>query len=215
MTGSKIIVSVQVRPNMKTGDYYEEINQAIDDGFDILQVHGGTADIMIRDKYFDIVAKMIEKGRSQGYVTGLGAHHSETLVACYENGIVPDYYMKTMHHDRYWSANNREDRVPFFEDQYYGKDKPKSYHHDDFHDNIWDQFPERTNEFIKNTKVPVVGFKVLAAGAISPSDGFKYAFENGADFICAGMFDFQIVSDINICIDTFKNLKGREREWYS
>lgn len=60
-----------------------------------------------------------------------------------------------------------------------------------------------------------MGFKVLAAGAIHPKDGFKWAFKNGADFICVGMFDFQVVNDVNICIDTLKNLEGRTREWYS
>ena len=40
--------------------------------------------------------------------------------------------------------------------------------------------------------------ELLAAGAIEPEVGFRYAFENGADFICVGMYDFQIVDDINI-----------------
>ncbi len=59
-----------------------------------------------------------------------------------------------------------------------------------------------------------MGYKVLAAGAIKPDDGFKWAFENGADFICVGMFDFQIVKDVNICIETLNNLTRRQREWY-
>ena len=60
-----------------------------------------------------------------------------------------------------------------------------------------------------------MGYKVLAAGAIEPKDGFKWAFENGADFICVGMFDFQIVNDVNICINTLDNLNIRKREFYS
>ena len=39
---------------------------------------------------------------------------------------------------------------------------------------------------------PWIAYKVLAAGAVRPSDGFKFALENGADFMCVGMFDFQI-----------------------
>ena len=67
-------------------------------------------------------------------------------------------------------------------------------------------FPERTVEFVSRAKVPVMGYKVLAAGAIEPKDGFKWAFENGADFICVGMFDFQIVKDVNICLDVLSGL---------
>lgn len=33
-----------------------------------------------------------------------------------------------------------------------------------------------------------IAFKVLAAGAIRPELGFRYAFENGADLICIGRF---------------------------
>jgi hypothetical protein len=75
-------------------------------------------------------------------------------------------------------------------------------------------FPERTVEFVNRTKVPVMGYKVLAAGAIEPKDGFKWAYENGADFICVGMFDFQIVKDVNICLETLTDLSNRKREWY-
>jgi hypothetical protein len=58
-----------------------------------------------------------------------------------------------------------------------------------------------------------MGFKVLAAGAIEPKDGFKWAFENGADFICVGLFDFQIVEDVNIAIESIQNAV-RTRPWY-
>jgi len=73
---------------------------------------------------------------------------------------------------------------------------------------------EETVEFVNKAKVPVMGYKILAAGAIEPKDGFKWAFENGADFICVGMFDFQIVKDVNICLDTLNGLTSRKREWF-
>ena len=67
---------------------------------------------------------------------------------------------------------------------------------------------------MERATVPVMGFKVLAAGAIQPEDGFNWAIKNGADFICVGMFDFQVVNDVNITIDTLNNLQGRTRKWY-
>jgi uncharacterized membrane protein YphA (DoxX/SURF4 family) len=208
MTGSKIKVVSQVAPNMKTGDIYEQINGAIDSGADILQVQGNWCDWLVRDKNTEVIVKMLDKIRSNNLTAGLGAHTVDSLIYCEEQGIIPDYYMKTLHHDNYWSAHPKENRVPF------EVDGDKSKDHNKFHDNLFCLFPERTVEFINKTKVPVMGFKVLAAGAIEPKDGFKWAFENGADFICVGMFDFQVVNDVNICLDTLKNLQNRKREWY-
>jgi hypothetical protein len=60
---------------------------------------------------------------------------------------------------------------------------------------------------------PWVAFKVLAGGAIPPKDGFQYAFDNGADFICVGMFDFQIVEDVNITLEALSKCSRRNRPW--
>ncbi|HBH82193.1 MAG: hypothetical protein A2X05_03405 [Bacteroidetes bacterium GWE2_41_25] len=209
MTGSKIKVICQVAPNMKTGDIYEQINGALDSGCDILQVQGNWCDWLVRDKNTEVIVKMLDRIRSNNLTAGLGAHTIDSLIYCEEQGIIPDYYMKTLHHDNYWSAHPKENRVPF------EVDGDKSKDHNKFHDNLFCLFPERTVEFINKTKVPVMGFKVLAAGAIEPKDGFKWAFENGADFICVGMFDFQVVNDVNICLDSLKNLQNRKREWYA
>jgi hypothetical protein len=38
----------------------------------------------------------------------------------------------------------------------------------------------------------------MAAGAIPPANAFRYAFENGADHVLAGMFDFEIAQDAQI-----------------
>lgn len=208
LTGSKIKVISQVAPNMQKGDYFEQINQAIDFGADILQVQGNWCDWLVRDKRIDVIEMMLDKIRRSKITAGLASHTVDSLIYCEEKGIIPDYYMKTMHHDNYWSAHPRENRVPFEVDG-------KNYlDHNKFHNNIFCLFPDRTVDFVNNAKVPVMGFKTLAAGAIEPKDGFNWAFKNGADFICVGMFDFQIVKDVNICIDTINNLSDRQREWY-
>ena len=207
--GNKIQVISQVAPNMKKGDYYEQINKAIDYGADILQVIGNWCDWLVRDNKVDIVGKMIDDIRSKGYVAGLASHTIDTLIACGDHGIVPDYFMKTMHHDQYWSAHPVENRVP------YEVDGKRSLDHNKFHNNLFCLFPDRTVEFVNKAQIPVMGYKVLAAGAIKPEDGFRWAFENGADFICVGMFDFQIVENVNTTIDILNSLKNRKREWFS
>lgn len=208
MTGSKITVISQVHPDMGKGDLFVNINKAVDMGVDIVQVQGNWCDWLTRDNKLDVIGKMIDKIRNHGVTAGLGAHTVDSLIACEAQGIIPDYYMQTFHHDNYWSAHPRENRVPFEVD---GK---KYLDHNRFHDNCFCLFPDKTVEFVNRTKVPVMGFKVLAAGAIKPEDGFNWAFKNGADFICVGMFDFQIVNDVNITIDVLNKLQGRTREWY-
>ena len=208
ITGSKIKVISQVAPDMEKNDYFVNIDKAIDFGVDIVQVQGNWCDWLVRDNRIDVIEKMMDRIRSQGYTAGLASHTVDALIACEEQGIIPDYYMKTMHHDQYWSAHPRENRVPFEVDG-------KNYlDHNKFHNNIFCLFPDRTVEFVQRATVPVMGFKVLAAGAIQPEDGFNWAFKNGADFICVGMFDFQVVQNANITNDVLDKLQGRTREWY-
>lgn len=54
----------------------------------------------------------------------------------------------------------------------------------------------------------------MAAGAVHPKEAFRYAFERGADFVCAGMYDFQMVGDVNIALDVLgSGLPRRQRPW--
>ena len=56
-------------------------------------------------------------------------------------------------------------------------------------------------------------FKVMAAGAIKPQMAFPYAFRNGADFVIAGMFDFQVEIDVKIALEALQKLDSRKRPW--
>jgi uncharacterized membrane protein YphA (DoxX/SURF4 family) len=219
MTGSKIKVISQVAPNLDRKNlsqvgpntniklFFENIDKAIDYGADIIQVQGNWCDWLTQGGRLEVIEKMLGYIRQQGYTAGLAAHSVESLIACQDQGIIPDYYMKTMHHDQYWSAHPRENRVPFEVD---GKENPE---HNRYHNNMFCLFPERTVEFVSKTTVPVMGFKVLAAGAIEPKDGFSWAYNNGADFICVGMFDFQLVNNVNVAIDCLKTTT-RTRPWH-
>ena len=209
ITGSKMKIITQVGIREDADDIYGDVTHAIDNGIDIIQLQGNWCDWLVRDSRLEVIDGLMRRIRSNGILAGMGAHTIDSFIICEENGIIPDYYMKTMHHDNYWSAHPRENRKPF------EVDGAKSRDHNMFHDNCFCPFPDRTVEFVNRTKVPVMGFKVLAAGAIRPRDGFKWAFENGADFICVGMFDFQVVDDVNICIDTLQNLQNRQRGWYA
>jgi hypothetical protein len=208
-TGSKIIVIGQVGLNKDTQNIFEQFDQAIGIGVDIIQLHGEWCDRLVVEKRFDDIGRLIDYVRKQGMLAGMGAHTADAQKACAGKGIIPDYYMVTMHHSNYWSAHPMENRVA------YESIGTKQEDHNKWHDNCFCTFPDRTVEFVSKATIPVVAFKVMAAGAIPPEDGIRWAFENGADFVTAGMFDFQLITDINITLDILNNMPGRQRKWYS
>jgi hypothetical protein len=67
---------------------------------------------------------------------------------------------------------------------------------------------------MKDVEKPWIAFKVMAAGAIPPQDAFRYVFENGADHVLAGMFDFEIAEDVRIANDVLSKV-SRVRPWRS
>jgi hypothetical protein len=192
-------------------DLMSEIDRAIDDGFSTIYVNGSLSERLVQNGRIDLLAKALDRIKSQGCPAGLGGHSIEVPIQCEKAGLQADYYVKTLHHDKYWSAHPRENRVEF------RVESPtfEITDHNQFHDNIFDIFPEKTIEFMGTVKKPWIAYKVLAGGAIRPQDGFKFAFENGADFICVGMFDFQVVEDVNIALDVLANLKRGPRPWYA
>ena len=103
-----------------------------------------------------------------------------------------------MHNGNYWSRRRSEAESDVI---------------DNLSDNYWERDPEKTIAFMQEVEKPWIAFKVLAAGAIRPESGFSYAFQNGADFICVGMFDFQVEQDVSLVLDILGKTKSRERAW--
>jgi uncharacterized membrane protein YphA (DoxX/SURF4 family) len=190
-------------------DFFSDINMAIKSNPTAIYIQGGEGDRYISAGKFNEIKKAVNYVKNHGFLCGVGGHSLETIKACEREGIPADFYVKTFHHDQYWSAHPEENR------EEYSVIGPGSPDHNKFHENIWDLFPSRTIEYMKTVNKPWFAFKVLAAGAIEPKDGFRFAFENGADFICVGMFDFQIIDDVNTAIEVLGDLKKRERKWFS
>jgi len=196
--GGRIQWIAQTYP--KSTDLTGSIQKAIDNGAVGTFVHGGIGDNWVQLNRIDLLAKVFEFIRKNNLIAGCACHNLEVPMALEKAGATPDFYMKTLHSDDYWSATPRAERPR--------QGLPS-------HDNMWCTQPEETIEFMKTVKKPWIAFKVLAAGAIHPRDGFRFAFENGADFVNVGMFDFQVREDAllarDIIAETVK--KGRQRPW--
>lgn len=169
-------------------DDLEVVKRTIDCGSVAIYPQGETCDRLVREGNFDRIEQIINMIRDAKLPAGLGAHRVSTLQAILDKGIVPDFWMKTYHPLTYWSAHAPTE-----------------------HDNIYCRNPNDTQEFFASRPEPWIAFKTLAAGAVHPREGFKFALEGGADFLCVGMYDFQVIEDVNIYTDIVKNPIERSR----
>jgi len=195
--GGKIQWLAATYPDEK--DIFSNTQVAIDNGADAILIQGNIADTWISQGRFDLYEKWFNHFQGKGIPLGVGSHELEVVKAMEEKGYPVDFHFKTFHNKNYWS---------------YQADEPKGIIVKNELDNYWCREPEETARYMGTVNKPWIAFKVLAAGAIKPEDGFKYAFENGADFACVGLFDYQVVDDSNILTTTLKNLSGRTRKFF-
>ncbi|MFB3786296.1 MAG: hypothetical protein ACE15F_07995 [bacterium] len=191
----------------KVDDIKTNLQLSIDNGACAIYIQGGVADNWVLHNRLDLLAQAVEFIKANGLVAGIGAHSLQVPMTVEKQGIPCDFYMKTLHHDQYWSATPKENRLEF------NVDVSQFPEHGKDHDNIWCINPEETAAFMKTVKKPWIAFKTLAAGAIHPREAFPYAFKNGADFVCVGMCDFHVTENAVIARNVLAQDLQRERPW--
>ncbi|MEW6235718.1 MAG: hypothetical protein AB1656_10055 [Candidatus Omnitrophota bacterium] len=201
--GGRLQWIAQIKPRtMDVEPFRADIKRAIDNGAVGAYIQGNVSDCLVKDNRLDLLENALQCIKDQGVIAGIGGHSLEVPIACEKAGLEPDFYLKTLHSRNYWTFNPANDPWEKFH-----VSTGKTY------DNVWCTEPEETIAFMEKVNRPWIAFKVMAAGAIHPKEAFQYAYANGADFICAGMFDFQVREDSIIASELLSSQMARSRPW--
>jgi len=199
----QFIPHIQVDPNPDEAKLKDHIKKQVDTGAVALYVWGVSGDRLVRANAVHRLAQAVEFAKVHGLPVGVGGHSLLVPMECEKAGIPCDFYVKTLHRDDYFSATPKPLRKEFI----------WATGGEGWHDNMWCINPEETIAFMKTVTKPWIAFKVLAAGAYMPREGFDYAFRNGADFAAVGMLDFQLKADCEALREIVRRHKERARPW--
>jgi hypothetical protein len=182
-------------------DLKTAVQQAKDAGAVGAFLLGNLGDAWTRDGDVKLIGELIAIIKGHGLIAGVAGHELRTVKTVEQANCAPDFYFKTLHDTNYWSHRQPDQTKEVIEN--YGVD------------NYWCRDPKETIACMSELKRPWIAYKVLAAGAIRPRAGFQFAFENGADFVAVGMFDFQIAEDAALIPELVRATRSREREWFA
>jgi hypothetical protein len=199
----QIIPSVHPAVGQDEGKLRAEIQGAVEAGAPALYVWGVAGDTLVRAGEMDLLARAVEYIKASGVPAGVGGHSLEVPKACEKHQVPCDFYVKTLHSGDYPSAAPRD-----LQKEYGWLDGGPGWY-----DNMWCINPEETIAFMQSVAKPWIAFKILAAGAINPRQGFAHAFRGGADFVGVGMFDFQIEENCELVRRLVEREKDRPRPW--
>lgn len=197
--GGKIQWIICPTAEIKAGlsEYQRHVEELIQGGCEAIYLWRVRGDVLSKEGNVDLLAQAVELPNQYGLPSGVGAHSLAVVKLCEQYGVAADFYLKTFHHHSYPSGPKPEEiKEPCNEFPGY-----------------WCANPQETAERMKSVKKPWIAFKTMAAGAIPPKNAFRYAFRSGADFVLAGMFDFEIEEDAGIARECVASLAQRERPW--
>lgn len=138
----------------------QEIDRAVKGGAKAIFIQGGRVEEQYGQKKLDVLRGWVERIKGHGLPSGMAAHWPEILPECEEKGFPTDFYYQC----------------------FYCVSKGETYREE-----------ERTRavEAIKKIdKKPVVAYKILGAGRLTPDKGFEFAAEHirRKDGVCVGIY---------------------------
>lgn len=203
----QFIPHIKVETTQSEADLTAHIQAQVDSGAAALYIWGVSGDTLIRAGEVGRLAKAVELAKKHNLPVGVGGHSLQVPMECEKHGVPCDFYVKTFHQDDYDSATPKPLRKDFM-----WLPSPEGQP-EGWYDNMWCIDPVETAQFMRTVGKPWLAFKVLAAGAYYPRDGFSFAFDNGADFIAVGMLDFQIKANSELMPKVVRRAQDRPRPW--
>jgi len=176
-------------------NFQKGIKMSLAGDFDALYCQGEITDRWTNPEYDDgtgksvaermeLIRQGLEEIRSHGKPAGIGAHRIEAIKVCVEHGLKPISGLK--HATAIVTGHRKPKRNGMITCSILIRKN------DQFHVRT-----QRAMDMLSKCWLPV---------QLNLKKALNYAFTNGADFICLGMYDFQIVEDVNIALDTLGTL---------
>lgn len=197
--GGKLSWFAQVR--LDAGGGFSQIQKAIDQGAVGIHLTGDVCDSLLNRNQFDQVGETVRFIKSHQRIAGVAAHGLDVILECERRKLDVDFYQKTLHALDYFTGPKAGDTASI-----------------GANDNYWCNDPQAVIDAFAQIDKPWIAFKILAAGAIPPRAAFPYAFNNGADFILVGMFDWQVEENVRFATRVARTVASsnskRTRPWY-
>lgn len=180
-------------------DLMTTVQAAVDTGAVGAFLVGNLGDQWTREGSVGLIGELVANIKSKGLIAGVAGHELRTIQTVEKAKVAPDFYVKTLHDTNYWSRQRPEQTQEIIDN--YATD------------NYWCRDPLDTIRYMSEMERPWIAYKVLAAGAIHPKAGLRFAFQNGADFALVGMFDFQVAENVTLTREILGERLDRQRDW--
>jgi hypothetical protein len=139
----------------------DNIRQVAAVGGKCCYLHGGHADRLVAEGRFDVIREALDVGRTVGLVMGVGGHDPDTHLRIAERELGAQFHCCSFYN---LGGTRGETYLP--EDR------------------------DRMTDVARQLPVPVIGYKIMAAGRNDPEEAFRYAFSRlrPTDAVCVGVF---------------------------
>ncbi len=160
----------------------DNIRQLAGAGAKCCYVHGGQSDRLAAAGDLDPIREALEVGKELGLVMGVAGHDPDTHRQVVERNLGAQFHCCSFYN--------------------LGGDRGESYLAAD---------RDIMTELVRQLDVPVIGYKIMAAGRNEPEEAFSYAFSHikATDAVCVGVFPKHRPDEVKQCAELTRRFGSR------